>query len=95
MFTQTPCRNHLCISEDAACFHKTTERAACQRSAPLVVHPHCSFLTHTRCTIYGFCNCLHMQQLVWNLRQELSKMIVSFLVIPGVLTLLSECGRES
>lgn len=72
-------------AEDAGCFHKTTERAACQKSAPLVLHPHCSFLRHTRCIIYGFCHCLHMQQLLWNLQQKLSKMvIVSFLVVPGI-----------
>lgn len=76
-------------AEDAVHFHKTTERTACQKSAPLVLHPHCSFLRHTRCIIYGFCNCLHMQRLLWNLLQKLSKMIVSFLVVPGVLMRLS------
>lgn len=77
-------------------FIRELKRAPCQESAPLALLPHCSSLRRTRCIIYGFCHCLHMRQLPWNLLQKLSKMegIVSFLVTRGVLNTADSAAQN-
>lgn len=61
-----------------------------------MLRPRSSFLRHTSRTIYGFCHCLHIQQLLWIPQQKLSKMvIVSFLVVPGDFNTAVECLAEN
>lgn len=82
-------------AKDAVCFHKTIERTACQKSAPLVLHPHCSSPRLARCIIYGFCNCLHMQQLHWNLRQNCQRWLFHSQSSRAFQRHCRECGGES